>query len=39
MRYQEMYKAFLDFGCSKDEFAFENNSISPGTKFMYELNK
>lgn len=38
-KYSELDKALQDMGIIEKEEHFKNNSISPGTEFMFELNK
>jgi 5''-3'' exonuclease len=38
-KYQELDDALRKLGILEKEEHFKNNSISPGTEFMFELNK
>ena len=38
-KYQELDDALRSFGIIEKDEHFKNNSISPGTEFMYELSR
>jgi len=38
-KYRELDEALQDLGILGRDYHFKNNSISPGTEFMFELNR
>lgn len=38
-KYSDLDKALQDYGIIEKQEHFKNNSISPGTEFMFELNR
>jgi 5'-3' exoribonuclease 1 len=39
IHHAESHRNLKDFGFDRADLSFENNSISPGTKFMCEMNR